>query len=147
MALEAQRAQEMALEAQRAQEMALEAQRAQEMALEAQKVIEAHDLKFKAAFECLGKALNEIVDREEDSLRVKAQYLQVLKEPERTAQQTPKFERAFKALTTAIKAILSSDIVERIFARYSELTAPPPVVPDRKPEPSKPRPSSQGPSR
>ena len=131
----------MAVEAQRATERTLEAQRAQEAA---QKAAEAREDAFKGAFDKLRVAAKEVT-APEDFSNIQIEYLKIQNTPETAQQPTPKWERAFNALSTAIKAILSTDVVARVRARFDELMAPLPPEPEPDPKPT-PRQSWGGPS-
>ena len=134
-ATEAKRAQERATEAQKATERTLEAQEA------TQRAAEAREETFKGAFDNLSVAVKEIAGPK-DALEIRTEYLKIQNTPETAQQPTPKWERAFNALSTAIKAILSTDVVARVRARYDELMAPPPP-PEPAPQPA-PRRSPSG---
>ena len=68
-----------------------------------------------------------------DALEIRTEYLKIQNTPETAQQPTPKWERAFNALSAAIKGILPADIFGRLKARYEELMAPPEPEPDPKP--------------
>lgn len=119
----------MAVEVQRATERTLEAQRAQEAA-------EAREETFKGAFDKLRVAAKEVT-APEDFSNIQIEYLKIQNTPETAQQPTPKWERAFNALSAAIKAILPADIFGRLKARFDELMAPPPPEPEPDPKPSR----------